>query len=92
MNAACLRCNLRTLNQHKHLSQGPYAQQFEIDVNPANRAFVKNPYVPGKCDVSNLVCFSLTGGAQSCHHETSLSIGYNVEGKMVKTSVRHMGK
>lgn len=85
MNSACKRCNLRTLNQHEHLMDGPYKKQFEIPVIPSNKDFVTHPYNQHKCDVSELVCFSLTGGAKKCHVDTSLQLGYDVQGNLLKS-------
>lgn len=90
MNAACLRCNLMTLNQHEWLMRGKYAEQFKIDANPANAKFLANPYVPGKCDTANVNCFSLTGGAKMCNPNKSTMLGYDVSGNLLLTKVRHL--
>lgn len=84
MNAACLKCNLKTLNQNKHLAQGDYAKQFQIDEHSSNKDFVKNPYVPKKCDVSDLVAFSLTKGSSDCQHDKSLMLNYDSQGRIRK--------
>lgn len=90
MNAACLKCNLITLNQHKWLARGKYAEQFKIESNPANAKFVAHPYVQGKCG-DGVNCFSLINGAKKCVPERSTMLGYDASGNLVKTKVRHLG-
>ena len=88
MNSACLRCNLRTLNQHKALTSGKYAEQFEIPILPPNQKFVQHPYKPCKCANSDVVCFSLVNGAGKCIPNRDKMLGYNAQGKIVATKVK----
>lgn len=88
MNAACLRCNLRTLNQHQHLMTGPYKKQFIIPRHSSNANFVNNPYQPHRCHRSDLVCVSLTQGALKCRPDTSLMLGFDAQGRLVNTKAR----
>ena len=88
MNANCLKCNLKTLNQYKEFAEGNYAKQFEIESHSSNVNFVSNPYIPCKCHNSDVVCFSLTDGAGKCRPNTDKMLGYNVNGKVTVTKVR----
>jgi hypothetical protein len=69
---------------------GPYKKQFQIDVLPSNKEFVTNPYVPQKCDVSELVCFSLTDGASECHPNKSLMLAYDAQGNLMRKKAKHI--
>ena len=89
MNAACLKCNLPTLNQYERFSKGDYVKQFKLSPNTQNQDFITNSYTPNRCDVSDLVCFSLTKGAMPCKPDQTLMLGYNVAGELVTTKIRH---
>lgn len=90
MNAACLRCNLKALNRYEYLMKGKYARQFDLQENPQNKQFVNNPYVPGKCDTTQLVCFDLVKGAKKCSTDKTLMLGFDAQGNLVTTkNIRH---
>lgn len=89
MNPACIKCNLKSLNQYEQFSKGEYAKQFDLSENSQNHKFVKNSYKPQTCQVSDIVCFSLTDGAISCTPEQTVMQGYNISGKLVTTNVKY---
>lgn len=65
-NTAETIMSLRTLNRDPKYATGEYSKMFDIDILPSNADFVRNPYKPGDCSGTGLVCFSLTKGAKKC--------------------------
>ena len=77
---------MSTFREPKNIT-GEYANMFKIDELASNQHFVKNPYKPGQCQTSDMICFSLTNGALACQPDQTKMLVYNAEGKLVAVPV-----
>ncbi len=76
------------MNQYAKFATGDYQQQFKLAVNPENTAFVNNPYMPGKCAMTNIVEFDVCQGAQPCYPQQTQMLNYDVQGNIAVGSLR----
>ena len=80
--------SLKALNQYEQNTTGQYAEMFDLPILPVNEKFVKNPYVVGRAECSNIVCFSLTGGMLPCKPSNNTMLYYDSTGKISRVPVR----
>lgn len=81
----------RTLNRDPKYMSGKYAKMFDIEPIASNKNFALNQYKPGKCECSNMVCFSLVNGAMACRPDNTKMLAYNADGVLVSKPLNHQG-
>lgn len=64
---------------------GKYASMFDIPVISANKKFVSNPYVSGKCQACSVTPFSLVNGAMACQNYDDKILVWSNDGSRVAT-------
>lgn len=71
--------------RNTELMSGKYSQMFDIPVISANKNFVSNPYVSGKCQPCSVTSFSLTQGALPCQNYNDKVLVWSNDGTRVAT-------